>query len=138
MADNILAIRKAEYIQGKYKIRDDKKGEIFFLDYFDKLKEDRFETKANYGNWDAAQKHIEKYCPPHKQLKDIDTEEILSIKPELLQHCRLGFAFTYHQSQGKSLASSTRLWDVNNKFFSTTFLYIGISRVTKASLLDIA
>lgn len=80
LADNILAIRKAEYVQGKYKIRDDKKGEITFLDYFDKLKEDRFETKANYGNWDAAQKHIEKYCPIHKQLKDIDTDFVKGFK----------------------------------------------------------
>lgn len=74
LAENILAIRKAEYIQGKYKIKNDKKGEVTFLEYYEQLKEDRFETKANYGNWDAALKHIEKYCPTHKQLKDIDTD----------------------------------------------------------------
>lgn len=34
---------------------------ITFMDYYKRLKEERFETKANYGNWDAAQKHIEKY-----------------------------------------------------------------------------
>ncbi len=44
------------------------------MDYYTRLKEDRFETKANRGNWGAAQKHIEKYCTPHKQLKDIDTD----------------------------------------------------------------
>ena len=74
LAENILAIRKAEYIQGKYKMKNDKKGETTFLEYYERLKEDRFETKANYGNWDAALKHIKKYCPSHKQLKDIDTE----------------------------------------------------------------
>ncbi len=80
LAENILAIRKAEYIQGKYKIKNDKKGEVTFLDYYEQLKEDRFETKANYGNWDAALKHIEKYCPPHKQLKDIDTDFVKGFK----------------------------------------------------------
>ncbi len=80
LAENILAIRKAEYIQGKYKIKNDKKGEITFLDYYERLKEDRFETKANYGNWDAALKHIQKYCPAHKQLKDIDTDFVKGFK----------------------------------------------------------
>ena len=80
LAGNILAIRRAEYIQGKYKIKNDKKGEVTFMDYYKRLKEDRFETKANYGNWDAAQKHIEKYCPPHKQLKDIDTDFVKGFK----------------------------------------------------------
>ncbi len=80
LAENILAIRKAEYIQGKYKIKNDKKGELTFLEYYEQLKEDRFETKANYGNWDAALKHIEKYCPAHKQLKDIDTDFVKGFK----------------------------------------------------------
>lgn len=80
LAENILAIRKAEYIQGKYKIKNDKKGELTFLEYYEQLKEDRFETKANYGNWDAALKHIERYCPPHKQLKDIDTDFVKGFK----------------------------------------------------------
>ena len=80
LAENILAIRKAEYIQGKYKIKNDKKGEVTFMDYYEQLKEDRFETKANYGNWDAAQKHIEKYCPSHKQLKDIDIDFVKGFK----------------------------------------------------------
>lgn len=80
LVENILAIRKAEYIQGKFKIKNDKKGEVTFLDYYNRLKEDRFETKVNYGNWDAAQKHIEKYCPPHKQLKDIDTDFVEGFK----------------------------------------------------------
>lgn len=80
LAENILAIRKAEYIQGKYKIKNDKKGEVTFLEYYEQLKEDRFETKANYGNWDAALKHIAKYCPAHKQLKDIDTDFVKGFK----------------------------------------------------------
>ena len=80
LAEKILSIRKAEFYQGKFKLKNDKKGQISFMDYYTRLKEDRFETKANYGNWDAAQKHIEKYCPPHKQLKDIDTDFVKGFK----------------------------------------------------------
>lgn len=80
LADKILAIRQAEFYQGKFKLKNDKKGQITFMEYYEKLKEDRFEAKANYGNWDAAQKHIERYCPPHKQLKDIDTEFVKGFK----------------------------------------------------------
>lgn len=80
LADKILAIRQAEFYQGKFKLKNDKKGQITFMDYYEKLKEDRFEAKANYGNWDAAQKHIERYCPLHKQLKDIDTEFVKGFK----------------------------------------------------------
>lgn len=80
LAEKILAIRKAEFYQGKFKLKNDKKGQITFIDYYKQLKEDRFETKANYGNWDAAQKHIEKYCPVHKQIKDIDTDFVKGFK----------------------------------------------------------
>lgn len=80
LAEKILSIRKAEFYQGKFKLRNDKKGQITFMDYYKRLKEERFETKANYGNWDAALKHIEKYCPPHKQLRDIDTDFVKGFK----------------------------------------------------------
>ncbi|WP_339654662.1 site-specific integrase [uncultured Maribacter sp.] len=83
LAEKILSIRKAEFYQGKFKLRNDKKGKITFMDYYKRLKEERFEAKANYGNWDAAQKHIEKYCPPHKQLKDIDIEFVKGFKTYL-------------------------------------------------------
>ncbi len=34
--ENVLAIRKAEYVQGKYGIKDFAKGNFLFLDYFNK------------------------------------------------------------------------------------------------------
>tara|TARA_R110002051_G_scaffold13808_7_gene45665 strand:+ start:14541 stop:14762 length:222 start_codon:yes stop_codon:yes gene_type:complete len=50
LAEKILSIRKAEFYQGKFILRNDKKGQITFMDYYKRLKEERFETKANYGN----------------------------------------------------------------------------------------
>lgn len=83
LARNILSIRRAEYIQGKYNIQDNKKGQITFLDYYEKLKEDRYATKGNYDNWDAALKHIERYCPEYLQLQDVDTDFVKGFRKYL-------------------------------------------------------
>ncbi len=61
-AEQILSIRRAEYAQGKYGIKDRSKDKLLFLSYYEKLKEERYESKGNYDNWDAAQNHIEAYC----------------------------------------------------------------------------
>ncbi|WP_262485528.1 hypothetical protein [Croceitalea dokdonensis] len=37
LAENILSIRKAEYIQGKYKMKDNKKGNILLFDCYKTL-----------------------------------------------------------------------------------------------------
>lgn len=80
-AEQILAIRRAEYAQGKYGIKDRSKNKLLFLTYYDKLKEERYETKGNYDNWDAAQKHLENYCKKRKiTFEDIDEEFVLGFK----------------------------------------------------------
>ena len=82
-AEQILTIRKAEIYQGKYKIKNEKKGEISFLEYYEQKKEERYQTKGNYDNWDAAQKHIEAYCPLHNTLNDVDVDFIKGFKKHL-------------------------------------------------------
>lgn len=83
LADNILAIRKSDYITGKYRMKNERKGAITFLDYYRKLLEDRYESKANYDNWDAALKHIEKFCSEHLRLKDITVDFVKDFKKYL-------------------------------------------------------
>ena len=63
LAEKILSIRKSEFYQGKYKLKDNKKGNILLFDFYKTLQEERYESKGNYGNWDAAFKHLEKYAP---------------------------------------------------------------------------
>lgn len=88
-AEQILAIRRAEYAQGKYGIKDRSKNKLLFLTYYDKLKEERYETKGNYDNWDAAQKHIENYCKKRKiTFEDIDEEFVLGFKKYLAVNAR--------------------------------------------------
>lgn len=80
-AEQILSIRKAEYAQGKYGIMDRSKKKLLFLTYYDKLKEDRYEEKGNYDNWDAAQKHLEAYCKKkHVTFNDVDEDFVIGFK----------------------------------------------------------
>ena len=83
LAEQILAIRKAEVYQGRYSIQNDNKGKIGLLDFYEKKKEERYQTKGNYDNWDAAQKHLEAYCPNHTTLNDLDVDFIKGFKKYL-------------------------------------------------------
>ncbi|MAZ27120.1 MAG: hypothetical protein CL868_08610 [Cytophagaceae bacterium] len=88
-AEQILSIRRAEYAQGKYSIKDRSKEKLNFLSYYDKLKEERYESKGNYDNWDAAQNHLEKYCK-NKQItfEDIDENFVLGFKKYLNKNAK--------------------------------------------------
>ncbi|MCK0147617.1 site-specific integrase [Arenibacter sp. F26102] len=83
LAEQILAIRKAEVYQGRYNIQNDNKGRLSFMDFYEQKKEERYQTKGNYDNWDAAQKHIEAYCPVQITLNDVDVDFIKGFKKYL-------------------------------------------------------
>ncbi|MEJ4087397.1 site-specific integrase [Galbibacter orientalis] len=83
LAQQILAIRKAEVYQGKFKIQNNHKGKVSFLDFYEQKKEERYQTKGNYDNWDAAQKHLERYCPKHMTFNEVDVEFIKGFKKYL-------------------------------------------------------
>ncbi len=83
LADQILAIRKAEIYQGKYQIQNSSKEKLNFIEFYNLKKEERYQTKGNYDNWDAAQKHLEQYCPAHITFNDIDVDFIKGYKKYL-------------------------------------------------------
>lgn len=55
LADQIRAQRVIDLQSGKYKLKQPK-TQISFLEYFNKLKTDRLNSKGNFGNWDSAYK----------------------------------------------------------------------------------
>ncbi len=83
LAKNILTLKKAALIKGKFNIEDNNKGKVLLLDYYNKLKEDRNESKGNYDNWEAALKHLERYCPAHLSLKEVDEKFLKGFKKYL-------------------------------------------------------
>ncbi|WP_045802686.1 hypothetical protein [Flagellimonas lutaonensis] len=46
LAEKILSIRKSEFYQGKYKLKDNKKGNILLFDFYKTLQEERYESKG--------------------------------------------------------------------------------------------
>lgn len=83
LAEQIITIRKAEIYQGRYKIQNKHKGKTLLLDYYEKQKEERYQSKGNYDNWDAAKKHLENYCTNNITLKDINVDFIKGYKKYL-------------------------------------------------------
>ena len=107
-AEQILAIRRAEYAQGKYGIKDRSKNKLLFLTYYNKLKEERYETKGNYDNWDAAQNHLENYCKKRKiTFEDIDEDFVLGFKK---------FLATKAKTKSNTLLSQNSRYTYYNKF----------------------
>ena len=121
LAEKILAIRKAEYYQGKYKIKDNSKGAIRLLDYFERLKEERYESKGNYGNWDAALKHLKKYCPSYLQLNDVDSEFVKGFRKFL---------------DTKAKTKSNTLLSQNSKYTYFNKLKAALREAYKESYID--
>ncbi|MDM1043155.1 site-specific integrase [Empedobacter falsenii] len=80
LAENILAIRKSEYIQGKYGIIDRDKANITFYEYFDRLKEHRSSYLSNYGTWASVKRYIDQYFHPSTTLSEITIESIKGFK----------------------------------------------------------
>ena len=83
LAEKILTLRKSDEIKGKYQIKNSNKSKTPFLSYYNKLKEERYESKGNYDNWDAAYKHLERYCSPSVTFNDIDDNFVKGFKKHL-------------------------------------------------------
>ncbi|WP_272149770.1 tyrosine-type recombinase/integrase [Tenacibaculum aiptasiae] len=83
LAEKILSIRQAEYYQGKYKIQHSSKEKTNFLEYYNQKKEERYQSETNYDNWEAAQKHIEAFCPSSTTFNDIDIDFIKNFQKYL-------------------------------------------------------
>ncbi|SFN96712.1 site-specific integrase [Salegentibacter flavus] len=107
-AEQILSIRRAEYAQGKYGIKDKSKDKLLFLTYYDKLKEERYESKGNYDNWDAAQNHIEAYVGRKKiTFEDINENFVIGFKKYLNKKAK---------TKSNTLLSQNSKYTYYNKF----------------------
>jgi len=83
LAEKILAIKKADYIQGRHSIKNSNKSKLSFFVYFERLMKERFEQKNNYDNWDASFKHLQGYCNKNVTFEDIDEDFIRGYKKYL-------------------------------------------------------
>lgn len=83
LAENILAIRQADYVRGKFDLQDDKKQEALFLDYYNEKKNEFPETEKNHAVWSSAQVHLEAYCPKNLNFAQVDESFVRGFKSYL-------------------------------------------------------
>ena len=74
LAEQILSIRKAEFFQGKFDIKNTSKSKRRFLDFFIEKTEEKSDSPKNYGNWTATFLHLKRCINPNLLFEEIDEE----------------------------------------------------------------
>ncbi|MGB3608122.1 site-specific integrase [Psychroserpens sp.] len=80
LAKKILAIREAEYYQGKFDLKNTTKGKRRFLDFFSEKVEERYESPKNYGNWTAVYIHLQRCISANTIFDEIDEDFVNRVR----------------------------------------------------------
>jgi len=80
LANDILAIRKSEILQGKFKIADKSRGKRRFLDYFQDKTDERVNNVKNHGVWTSALHHMKICVPKNLTFEDVTDDFIKSVR----------------------------------------------------------
>lgn len=80
LAKQILAIREAEFYQGRFELKNTTKGKRTFLDYFHEKTEEKIDSPKNYGNWTATMIHLKRCISPNIIFDDIDEKFIKRVR----------------------------------------------------------
>ncbi len=82
MAENLLSIRQAEYLQGRFDLKNTTKGKRAFLNFFNELTEEKQKefSHNNYGNWFSTLAHLKKFVSPNLIFDDIDETFLKRVK----------------------------------------------------------
>jgi len=81
-AENVIAIRKAEYAQGRFELKNTAKAKRVFLNFFADLAEEKrtLDSSNNYGNWFSTYQHLKKVVPKHLTFEEIDEYFIKKVR----------------------------------------------------------
>ncbi|WP_432221787.1 site-specific integrase [Flavobacterium sp. TMP13] len=80
LAEQIFSIRKAEYFQGKFDIKNTTKGKRRFLDFFHEKTEEKIDSPKNYGNWTASFLHLKKCISANLSFDEIDENFVKKVR----------------------------------------------------------
>lgn len=80
LAKQILAIREAEFYQGRYELKNTTKSKRSFLDYFQEKTEEKSDSPKNYGNWTATMIHLKRCISPNTIFDDIDEKFVKRVR----------------------------------------------------------
>ncbi len=72
LANEILKVRDAGIIQGRFDIKTLSTGKADYLQFFTRLTKERKESSGNYGNWDSTLKHLFKFTGGTLKFKNVN------------------------------------------------------------------
>ena len=99
LAKNIKSKRELEIKNNEFGFLTNTKSNSDFLQYFNKLTEDRLTSIGNYGNWDSTLKHLTQYTKGRVLFKEIDENFCEGFKDYLTNKVK--------KNNGESLSSSS-------------------------------
>ena len=80
LANKILDIRKAEYYQGRFDLKNTAKAKRSFLDFFIEKTEEKNDSPKNYGNWTATLVHLKRHISHNRTFEDIDLNFVNGVR----------------------------------------------------------
>lgn len=80
LSEQILSIRKAEYFQGKFDIKNTSKSKRLFLDYFIEKTEEKIDSPKNYGNWTATSLHLKRCISANLTFDEVDENFVKRVR----------------------------------------------------------
>ncbi len=78
--EKIITKRQEEYDAGKYGFRDETKLNLNFIDYFEKLTNERYESIGNHGNWESTHRHLKIHFGEKLLFRDLTPEKLKAFK----------------------------------------------------------
>ncbi|MHA6727570.1 phage integrase SAM-like domain-containing protein [Chryseobacterium sp. A301] len=78
IAENVLSIRKSEFLQGKFNLKNTTKSKRTFLNYFTEEKQQQ-DSSNNYGNWFSTHQHLKKVISKNLTFDEVDENFINQI-----------------------------------------------------------
>lgn len=80
VAKKILAIREAEFYQGRFNIKNTSKSKRRFLDFFIEKTEEKSDSAKNYGNWTATLVHLKRCIPASTIFEEVDESFVKRVR----------------------------------------------------------
>lgn len=100
LATAITAKKQYEMQMDANSFYNEEKLKLSFIEYVQKLTNDRFNSNGNYGNWDSALKHLKKYKPDGLLFKEVNEQFLEGFKHYLMYDAK--------KSNGVGLAQNSQ------------------------------
>ncbi|MCT4602752.1 MAG: site-specific integrase, partial [Marinifilum sp.] len=87
-ADQILTMRKADYLRGESRFDNSIYQNLNFISFYQQLCKKRINSSNNYGNWKAAEKHLINYAGSELTMKQISVKWLRGLQDYLKNSAR--------------------------------------------------